>query len=73
MKKPLNIIAVIAGVAFIIIAFVYWLNPASALPAFFPGYDALLATRHIKHGIASFMVGLACFAYAWFNSAKKVS
>jgi hypothetical protein len=25
----------------------------------------------VKHGIASFLVGLACFAFAWFNSGPK--
>ena len=73
MKKPLNIIAVIAGVVFVIIAAMYWMTPAKALPSFFPGYDVSLAAPHIKHGIVSFSVGLVCFAFAWFNSAKKVS
>jgi hypothetical protein len=73
MKTALNTLAVILGVAFVIIAFVYWIVPANGLPGFFPGYSAMTAARHIKHGIASFIVGLACFAFAWFNSAKKVS
>jgi hypothetical protein len=73
MKKTLNVIAVILGVVFVVVAFIYWLTPASSLPGFFPGYDALLAARHFKHGIAAFIVGLVFFAFAWFNSAKKVS
>jgi hypothetical protein len=43
------------------------------LPAFLPGYDVAMAVPHIKHGIASLVVGLALFVYSWFASAKKVS
>jgi len=25
----------------------------------------------VKHGVASFLVGLACFAFAWFQSGPK--
>jgi hypothetical protein len=73
MKKTLNIVAVVLGVACLILALVYWLTPADALPMFLPGYDAAMATPHIKHGIAALVVGLALFIYAWFASAKKVS
>jgi hypothetical protein len=73
MKKTLNILAVVFGVAFIVLAIYYWVTPANALPAFMPGYDAALATVHVKHGLASLVVGLALLVYAWFASAKKVS
>jgi hypothetical protein len=73
MKKTLNTIAVVLGVAFILLALVYWLTPANALPSYLPGYSAAMATPHVKHGIAALVVGLALLAYAWFASAKKVS
>jgi hypothetical protein len=73
MKQALNIIAVVLGVVFLVIALIYFLTPANALPGFFPGYDALLAAPHFKHGIAALVLGLAFFVFAWFNSAKKVS
>jgi hypothetical protein len=25
----------------------------------------------VKHGIAAFLLGLACFAFAWFRSGPK--
>ena len=25
----------------------------------------------MKHGIAAFLVGLACFVFAWFNTGPK--
>jgi hypothetical protein len=27
----------------------------------------------VKHGIAAFLVGLACLAFAWFNTGPKKS
>ncbi len=73
MKKTLNILAVVFGIAFIVLAIYYWMTPADMLPAFLPGYDALKTAPHLTHGIASLVVGLALLIYAWFASAKKVS
>jgi hypothetical protein len=73
MKKTLVAVATIVGIVCLIVAFMYWFTPASALPHFMPGYDPAMATPHVKHGIAAAVVGLALFAYAWFASAKKVS
>ena len=73
MKKTLTILAVILGIGFIALAIFYWITPADMLPMFLPGYDAAMSTAHIKHGIASLVVGLALLVYAWFASAKKVS
>jgi hypothetical protein len=73
MKKTLTILAVIFGIAFIALAIFYWMTPADMLPAFVPGYDAAMATPHVKHGIASLVVGFALLVYAWFASAKKAS
>jgi F0F1-type ATP synthase membrane subunit a len=73
MKKTLIILAVIFGIIFIALAIFYWVTPANMLPMFLPGYDAAMAAPHIKHGIASLVLGLALLIYAWFASAKKVS
>jgi len=73
MKKTLNILAVVFGIVFVALAIYYWLTPADMLPAFLPGYSVAMTTPHIKHGIASLVVGLALLIYAWFASAKKVS
>jgi uncharacterized membrane protein len=73
MKKTLNIIAVVLGIGFIVLAIYYWMTPADMLPRFLPGHDVAMTTPHIKHGIASLVVGLALLVYAWFASAKKVS
>lgn len=73
MKKILNILAVVLGIGFIVLAVYYWMTPADMLPVLLPGYNAALTTPHIKHGIASLVLGLALLIYAWFASAKKVS
>jgi len=66
-------LAVVAGVALIVIAAVYWAEPAKSLPSFFPGHQAGSAHHHVKHGIAAFLVGLACLVFAWFRSGPKRS
>jgi hypothetical protein len=64
-------IAVAAGIVLIVIAVVYWAEPAGSLPSFFPGHQAGSSHHHVKHGIAAFLVGLACLAFAWFRTGPK--
>ena len=64
-------LAVIVGIALIVIAVIYWVEPAKSLPGFFPGQQAGSNHHHVKHGIASFLVGLACLVFAWFNTGTK--
>ena len=71
--RLLVVLAVIAGIALIVIAGVYWAEPAKSLPSFFPGHQAGSSHHHTKHGIAAFLVGLACFVFAWFRSNPKRS
>ena len=63
--------AVLLGIVFIVLALYYWMTPAGSLPAFVPGFEAGVTTVHIKHGIASFLLGLALFAFAWFQGGPK--
>ena len=70
-RKWLVALAVVLGIVLIVIAVVYWVEPAGSLPSFFPGREAGSSHHHVKHGIAAFLVGLACFAFAWFNSGPK--
>ena len=70
-RRQLAALAIVVGIALIVIAIVYWVEPAKSLPSFFPGHQSGSSHHHTKHGIASFLVGLACFAFAWFNTGKK--
>ncbi len=72
-RKWLVALAVVLGTALIVVAVIYWVEPAGSLPSFFPGHEAGSSHHHVKHGIAAFLVGLACFAFAWFNSGPKKS
>jgi UDP-N-acetylmuramyl pentapeptide phosphotransferase/UDP-N-acetylglucosamine-1-phosphate transferase len=72
-RRALAGLALVVGIVLIVIAIVYWVEPAKSLPSFFPGHQAGSSHHHTKHGIASFLVGLACFAFAWFNTGPKRS
>ena len=67
-RRLLAILAIVVGIVLIAIAVVYWIEPATSLPLFFPGHQAGSTHHHTKHGIAAFLVGLACLVFAWFNA-----
>ena len=69
--RVLVTLAVVVGIVLIVIGIVYFVEPAKSLPGFFPGQQAGSSHHHIKHGIAAFLVGLACLAFAWFRSGPK--
>ena len=65
------IAASIAGVLLIVIAIVYFAEPAKSLPAFFPGHEAGSSHHHVKHGIAALLLGIGAFVLAWFQSGPR--
>jgi hypothetical protein len=70
-SRWLTAAAVVVGVALIVVAVVYWVEPAGSLPSFFPGHQSGSGHHHAKHGVAAFVVGLACLAFAWFQSKPE--
>jgi hypothetical protein len=62
---------ILFGLLFVFLAVLYWITPAENLPTFMPGYEAGVITTHFKHGLASLIVGLLFFIFAWFGSGKK--
>jgi hypothetical protein len=70
-NTALVVASLVAGVVLIALAFLYWIEPASSLPSWLPGYAAGSPHHHVKHGIAAFLVGIACLVFAWFRSAPK--
>jgi len=62
-----------AGVVLIVLAVLYWVEPAKSLPAIMPGHAAGSGHHHVKHGVAAFLLGLALLAFAWFKSAPTAS
>jgi len=70
-NKFLFTLVILIGLAFVALAFVYWLVPAGSLPGFLPGYIPGASSIHLKHGIGSLILGLALFVFAWFQSGKN--
>jgi hypothetical protein len=64
-------LAVIVGIVLIVIAVIYWVEPAKSLPGFFPGHEAGSTHHHAKHGIAALVLGLGAFVLAWFQTGPR--
>jgi drug/metabolite transporter (DMT)-like permease len=67
-NRWIAVLAAVVGVALIVLAVVYWAEPARSLPSWIPGHEAGSEHHHVKHGIAAFLVGLACLVFAWFQT-----
>jgi cytochrome b561 len=69
--RPLTAVCLLAAVVFVVIAIVYFAQPASSLPGFFPGHQAGSAHHHAKHGIAMLALALLAVVGAWFTTAPS--
>jgi hypothetical protein len=65
------IAAAVLGIVLIALAVYYWVEPAKSLPSLLPGHEAGSSHHHVKHGLASFLLGLALLAFAWFQSGPR--
>jgi len=63
--------ALVFGIAFVVLGIAYWVEPAGSLPSWIPGYEAGSGHHHIKHGIASFLLGVALLIFAWFQTGDR--
>lgn len=63
--------AVAIGLLLFAVAAIYFTTPANHLPAWMPGFDASMTKTHFKHGIGAVVLGLAAFAFAWFQSGPS--
>ena len=68
-----TILLVLIAIVLAVIAVIYFTEPASKLPAFFPGHAAGSDHHHTKHGIAAAIVAVAALAGAWLSSGTKKS
>jgi ammonia channel protein AmtB len=72
-SRPVIIIAAIAGIVLVALGIYYFVEPAHSLPSWLPGHEAGSNHHHIKHGIASLLLGVALLVFAWFQSAPERS
>jgi len=63
-------IAIVLGLAFAVLAIVYWVLPAGSLPSFLPGYEAGSSHVHLKHGGAAAVVAVLLFAFVWYQGRR---
>jgi hypothetical protein len=67
----MRMLAILLGLIFVAIAIVYWVVPAGQLPSFVPGYQAGSQLIHLKHGIASAVVGVVLFGIGWYLGRSR--
>jgi len=76
-NRALIPLAIIVGVILLVIAGIYFAEPARSLPSFFPGHagtgSSEAAHHHVKHGIAAIVVALGAFVFAWFQTGPQRS
>jgi hypothetical protein len=70
-QRLIAIASAIVGVVLIVIAIVYFAEPAKSLPSFFPGHQAGSTHHHSKHGIAALALGIGACILAWFQSGPR--
>ena len=60
-------VPIVVGVLLVLLAFVYFVVPASSLPSWLPGYNPSLSRSDYKHGAGTLVAGAGLLAYVWFR------
>jgi len=63
-------IAYLLGALLLVVAAIYLLVPADALPSFFPGHEAGLARIRVKHGLVAGVAGIVLIAIGWYAGRR---
>ena len=58
MRLLVGLVLVVLGVLAVVVAVLYFTQPAHALPGFLPGHLAHAAGKHTKRGVAALVVGV---------------
>jgi hypothetical protein len=61
----MKILCIVAGLALIAVAVMYFVMPAGQLPGVFPGFAAGDAHVHVKHGLVAGVIGLVLLGLGW--------
>jgi divalent metal cation (Fe/Co/Zn/Cd) transporter len=67
-SRLVTIATVVVGIVLIVVAIVYFVEPAKSLPGFMPGHQAGSTHHHVKHGIAALLLGIGALVLAWFRT-----
>jgi len=70
-SKGLRAVLVVGGLLLLVVAVVYFTQPATSLPPFLPGSDPTLARHHTTHALAALALGVVCFIGAWMTSPRS--
>ena len=74
-SRAVVLLAVLVGVLLLVVAGIYFAEPAHSLPSFFPGHVGANSSEyghhHVKHGIAALVVALGAFVFAWFATGPR--
>jgi branched-subunit amino acid ABC-type transport system permease component len=68
-QHPFAAAAALLGIAFILVAIVYAVEPAKSLPSFFPGHVQGASRHLLRHGIGALLIGLTALVVAWFEAS----
>ena len=71
--RPLTIVFLVAASVCIFIGFIYVIDTAAHLPAFFPGHEAPSTHHHVKHALAFFLLGATALVATWFTTNPETS
>jgi hypothetical protein len=63
----------IVGLLLIVVAVIYFAEPAHKLPTFFPGHTPHGKKERVKHGVAAAVVAAIVLAGAWIASGRRRS
>ena len=72
-QTPAWVTAVLGLIALllVIVAVIYFVEPAHKLPSFFPGHTPHGSRARVKHGIAAAVVAALVLIGAWFSAGRK--
>lgn len=69
-RRLVALIAIVVGIVLIVVAAIYWAEPAKSLPSFFPGHSRHSPHHHVKRAIAALIVALIVLAFGWVASRR---
>jgi hypothetical protein len=67
----LTVLLGVLAVVLIVVAVIYFAEPAHKLPSFFPGHTKHGTKVRVKHGIAAAVVAALVLVGAWISTGRK--